>query len=138
MKKSRSSTSRSRRRILDSLRSYLRQNRARLPLLTGGGEVALARRIELHDSDGQRGRLIEANLRLVVSIAKRYRGRGLPLLDLIQEGNLGLIRAAEKFDYRRGPQVLDLRHLVDLPSPHPRPSQTRRARSASRCTSSTG
>src|SRR6185436_6992887 len=55
-----------------------------------------------HRGDVARARLIEANLRLVVSIAKRYLGYGLPLLDLVQEGNLGLMRAVEKFDYRRG------------------------------------
>ena len=101
-----------------------------MPLLTAADEVDLARRVEagvfaaerLRDrgrssstptsrrdllavaEDGQRAkqRLIEANLRLVVSIAKRYAGRGLPFLDLIQEGNLGLIRAVEKFDYTKG------------------------------------
>ena len=79
---------------------YLREM-GKVPLLTAAGEVALAKRIEHNDMEAKR-RLIEANLRLVVSIAKRYVGRGLPFLDLIQEGNLGLIRAVEKFDYRRG------------------------------------
>ena len=73
----------------------------RIPLLTAEQELALARRIERGDSVA-RTRFIEANLRLVVAMAQRYRGRGLPLLDLIQEGNLGLIRAVEKFDHRRG------------------------------------
>ena len=84
----------------DPVHLYLRQI-GRVSLLTGAEEVALAKRIERHDAEAKH-RLIEANLRLVVSIAKRYLGRGMPLLDLIQEGNLGLIRAAEKFDYRRG------------------------------------
>jgi RNA polymerase primary sigma factor len=84
----------------DPLNSYLAQI-GRAPLLTAAQEVALAKRIERHDLAAKRT-LIEANLRLVVSIAKRYDGCGLPLLDLIQEGNLGLMIAVEKFDYRRG------------------------------------
>jgi RNA polymerase primary sigma factor len=85
---------------LDSLRLYLRQI-GRVPLLTAEQEVALAKRIERGDPDAK-ARMVEANLRLVVSIAKGYLGRGLSLLDLIQDGSLGLIRAVEKFDYRRG------------------------------------
>ena len=73
----------------------------RVPLLTREDEVRLAKRIE-QNGMAAKNSLIEANLRLVVSIAKRYTGRGLTLLDLIQEGNLGLIRAVEKFDWRRG------------------------------------
>lgn len=74
---------------------------SRVPLLTREDEVRLARRIEAGDKEA-REELAEANLRLVVSIAKRYRGCGLPFLDLIQEGNLGLMKAIEKFDYTRG------------------------------------
>jgi RNA polymerase primary sigma factor len=85
---------------LDSLRLYLRSI-GRVPLLTAEEEVALAKRIERGDI-GAKQHMVEANLRLVVSIAKGYVGRGLTLLDLIQEGSLGLIRAVEKFDYRRG------------------------------------
>jgi RNA polymerase primary sigma factor len=85
---------------LDSLRLYLRSI-GRVDLLTAGQEVSLARRIERGDMLAKQ-QMIEANLRLVVSIAKGYLGRGLSFLDLIQEGSLGLIRAVEKFDYRRG------------------------------------
>jgi RNA polymerase primary sigma factor len=85
---------------LDSLRLYLRAI-GRVPLLSAEEEVALAKRIERGDM-GAKQHMVEANLRLVVSIAKGYVGRGLTLLDLIQEGSLGLIRAVEKFDYRRG------------------------------------
>ncbi len=85
---------------LDSLRLYLREI-GRVPLLTADQEVYLAKRIERGDM-GAKAQMIEANLRLVVSIAKGYLGRGLSFLDLIQEGSLGLIRAVEKFDYRKG------------------------------------
>ena len=85
---------------LDSLRMYLREI-GRVPLLTAGQEISLAKRIERGDPHAK-DEMIEANLRLVVSIAKGYLGRGLSFLDLIQEGSLGLIRAVEKFDYRRG------------------------------------
>ncbi|HET9383182.1 MAG TPA: sigma-70 family RNA polymerase sigma factor, partial [Streptomyces sp.] len=111
----------------DLLRQYLREI-GRIPLLTAAEEVELARRVEAGlfaeerlrqatDLDSRlardldrlvvmgrvaKRRLIEANLRLVVSVAKRYVGRGLTMLDLVQEGNLGLIRAVEKFDYARG------------------------------------
>ncbi len=85
---------------LDSLRLYLRAI-GRVSLLTAEQEVLLARRIERGDMLAKQ-QMIEANLRLVVSIAKSYLGRGLTFLDLIQEGSMGLIRAVEKFDYRRG------------------------------------
>jgi RNA polymerase primary sigma factor len=85
---------------LDSLRLYLRSI-GRVDLLTAAQEVTLAKRIERGDMVAKR-QMVEANLRLVVSIAKGYLGRGLSFLDLIQEGSLGLIRAVEKFDYRRG------------------------------------
>jgi RNA polymerase primary sigma factor len=85
---------------LDSLRLYLRSI-GRVQLLTAEEEVMLAKRIERGDMIAKQ-QMVEANLRLVVSIAKSYLGRGLTFLDLIQEGSLGLIRAVEKFDYRRG------------------------------------
>ncbi len=85
---------------LDSLRLYLRSI-GRVPLLNSEEEVLLAKRIERGDMAAKE-HMVEANLRLVVSIAKGYVGRGLTFLDLIQEGSLGLIRAVEKFDYRRG------------------------------------
>ncbi|HEV2283971.1 MAG TPA: sigma-70 family RNA polymerase sigma factor [bacterium] len=84
----------------DIVALYMRDIR-RTPLLTAGEEVALAKRVEKGDADA-RSRLAEANLRLVVSIARKYQGRGLPLADLVQEGNRGLLRAVEKFDWRRG------------------------------------
>jgi RNA polymerase primary sigma factor len=84
----------------DSVRTYLKEIGG-VSLLSAKDEVRLAKLIEKGDHDAKNA-LIEANLRLVVSVAKRYMGRGLNLLDLIQEGNLGLIRAAEKFDYRKG------------------------------------
>ena len=85
---------------LDSLRLYLRSIGG-VDLLTADEEVSLAKRIERGDM-AAKTQMVEANLRLVVSIAKGYLGRGLSFLDLIQEGSLGLIRAVEKFDYRRG------------------------------------
>src|SRR5437868_6984136 len=84
----------------DSLKRFLREI-GRVDLLTGAREVELAKRIERGDPAAKR-EMVEANLRLVVSIAKRYRHQGLPFLDLIQEGTIGLIRAVEKFDWRRG------------------------------------
>ncbi|WP_206811757.1 RNA polymerase sigma factor RpoD [Paradesulfitobacterium ferrireducens] len=86
--------------IDDPVRMYLKEI-GRVPLLTAEEEIELAKRMEAGD-EGAKRRLAEANLRLVVSIAKRYVGRGMLFLDLIQEGNLGLIKAVEKFDYRKG------------------------------------
>lgn len=87
-------------KISDPVRMYLKEI-GRVPLLSAAEEIELAKRIEDGDEEAKR-RLAEANLRLVVSIAKRYVGRGMLFLDLIQEGNLGLIKAVEKFDYRKG------------------------------------
>jgi RNA polymerase primary sigma factor len=89
-----------RHRAHDPVRAYLREI-GRVPLLTAAEEIALAKRIERSDPAARR-QLIEANLRLVVSVAKRYVGRGMLFLDLIQEGNIGLMRAVEKYDWRRG------------------------------------
>jgi len=86
--------------IDDPVRMYLKEI-GRVPLLTAEEEINLAKRMESGDEEAKR-RLAEANLRLVVSIAKRYVGRGMLFLDLIQEGNLGLIKAVEKFDYNKG------------------------------------
>ncbi|MCZ8518731.1 MULTISPECIES: RNA polymerase sigma factor RpoD [Paenibacillus] len=87
-------------KINDPVRMYLKEI-GRVPLLSAEDEVDLAKRIELGDEEAKR-RLAEANLRLVVSIAKRYVGRGMLFLDLIQEGNMGLIKAVEKFDHTKG------------------------------------
>lgn len=84
----------------DALQLYLEEI-GKIPLLTDSEVIELARRLEGGDPDA-RQRLVSANLRLVVAIAKRYQGRGVLLEDLVQEGNLGLIRAVERFDYRRG------------------------------------
>ena len=86
--------------IEDPVRMYLKEI-GKVPLLTADEEIDLAKRMEEGDEDAKK-RLAEANLRLVVSIAKRYVGRGMLFLDLIQEGNLGLIKAVEKFDYNKG------------------------------------
>jgi RNA polymerase primary sigma factor len=85
---------------LDPLQLFLKDI-SKVSLLTAAQEVALAKRIECGDLRANQ-EMVEANLRLVVSIAKRYRNRGLPFLDLIQEGTIGLVRAVEKFDHRRG------------------------------------
>ena len=84
----------------DPVRMYLKEI-GKVPLLTADEEIELAKRMEQGDEEAKK-RLCEANLRLVVSIAKRYVGRGMLFLDLIQEGNLGLIKAVDKFDYRKG------------------------------------
>ncbi|MBD0348649.1 MAG: sigma-70 family RNA polymerase sigma factor, partial [Thermoleophilia bacterium] len=84
----------------DALQLFLREA-GRHPLLTAAQEVELSKRVERGDMQAKQ-RMIQSNLRLVVSIAKNYRNQGLPFLDLIQEGTLGLIRAVEKFDWRRG------------------------------------
>jgi len=86
--------------VVDSVANYLREI-AKIPRITPAQEKELAKRIEEGDEAAKR-RMIEANLRLVVSVAKHYLNQGFPLLDLIQEGNIGLIRAVEKFDYRKG------------------------------------
>ena len=86
--------------MADGLQAFL-SDIAKVDLLTAAQEVELAKRIERGDHAAKK-EMIEANLRLVVSIAKRYRNQGLPFLDLIQEGSIGLGRAAEKFDHRRG------------------------------------
>ena len=86
--------------IEDPVRMYLKEI-GKVPLLSAEEEIELAKRMENGDEAAKK-RLAEANLRLVVSIAKRYVGRGMLFLDLIQEGNLGLIKAVEKFDYRKG------------------------------------
>jgi RNA polymerase primary sigma factor len=84
----------------DALQLFLR-DAGRHPLLTAAQEVELAKRVERGNKEAKQ-RMVESNLRLVVSIAKNYRNQGLPFLDLIQEGTIGLVRAAEKFDYRKG------------------------------------
>ena len=86
--------------IEDPVRMYLKEI-GKVPLLSADEEIVLAQRMEVGEREAKK-RLAEANLRLVVSIAKRYAGRGMQFLDLIQEGNLGLIKAVEKFDYRKG------------------------------------
>lgn len=87
-------------KINDPVRMYLKEI-GRVPLLSAEEEIALAKRISMGDLEAKK-RLAEANLRLVVSISKRYVGRGMLFLDLIQEGNMGLIKAVEKFDYKKG------------------------------------
>ena len=90
----------------DSVKIYLQQI-GKIPLLSFEDELEIARQIKENHSQKAREVLINANLRLVVSIAKKYIGRGLSFLDLIQEGNLGLMKAAEKFDYSKGYNLVD-------------------------------
>src|SRR5690242_4324835 len=99
-RRSRTSSVRRARDSEDAFESYLRDIRG-FSLLTHAEELDLARRVAAGDALARR-RLIESNLRLVIAIARQYTSTGVPLLDLIQDGNLGLMRAAEKFDYRRG------------------------------------
>jgi RNA polymerase primary sigma factor len=114
----------------DSLQLFLKDI-GKVRLLTAQEEVDLAKRIERGDLDAKQ-KMVESNLRLVVSIAKNYRNQGLPFLDLIQEGTLGLVRAAEKFDYRKGSSSRPTRPGGSARR-SPARSPTRRARSASRC-----
>lgn len=95
-------------KINDPVRMYLKEI-GRVPLLSADDEVQLAKRIENGDEEAKR-RLAEANLRLVVSIAKRYVGRGMLFLDLIQEGNMGLIKAVEKFDHKKDTSSVRMLH----------------------------
>lgn len=99
--------------IEDPVRMYLKEI-GKVPLLTSEEEIELAKRMELGDEEAKK-KLAEANLRLVVSIAKRYVGRGMQFLDLIQEGNLGLIKAVEKFEYRKGYKFSTYATWVDPP-----------------------
>jgi RNA polymerase primary sigma factor len=101
----------------DGLQLFLK-GIGKVRLLTAQQEVDLAKRIERGSFEAKQ-KMVESNLRLVVSIAKNYRNQGLPFLDLIQEGALGLVRAVEKFDYRRGFKFSTLRHLVEPPGDRP-------------------
>lgn len=94
--------------IEDPVRMYLKEI-GKVPLLTAEEEIELAKRMEAGDEKAKQ-KLAEANLRLVVSIAKRYVGRGMLFLDLIQEGNLGLIKAVEKFDYEKDISSVRMQH----------------------------
>lgn len=102
----------------DPVKAYLKEI-GRVPLLSAEEERALARAAKAGDMEA-RQKLSEANLRLVVSVAKRYAGRGLPFLDLIQEGNLGLMKAAEKFEPDKGFKFSTYANVVDPPVRHPR------------------
>ena len=115
--------------IEDPVRMYLKEI-GKVPLLTADEEVELAKRMEEGDVEAKK-KLAEANLRLVVSIAKRYVGRGMLFLDLIQEGNLGLIKAVEKFDYKRDINSVRTQLGGSVRQSHVR-LQIRRERSVSR------
>ena len=115
----------------DTLQLFLKDI-GKVPLLTAAQEVELAKRIERGEHAAKQA-MVEANLRLVVSIAKRYRNQGLPFLDLIQEGTIGLVRAAEKFDYRKGFKFSTWRP-GGSGGRSPVRSPTRRARSGCPCT----
>ena len=117
----------------DTLQLFLRDI-GRHPLLSAEEEVELAKRIERGDLEAKE-RMVNANLRLVVSLAKKYQGHELSLLDLIQEGILGLIRAAEKFDWRKGYKFSTYATFWIRQADPARPREPGPARSASRCTS---
>ena len=117
----------------DSLQLFLKDV-GKVDLLTAAQEVELAKRIERGDHHAKQ-EMVEANLRLVVSIAKKYRNQGLPFLDLIQEGTIGLVRAAEKFDYRKGFKFSTYATWW-IRRPSRGRSPTRRGRSGCPCTSS--
>ena len=120
----------------DSLQLFLNEI-GRHELLTAAEEVALAKRIERGDHAAKE-RMTNANLRLVVSIAKRYQGHGLPLLDLIQDGTIGLNRAVEKFDYRKGFKFSTYATGWIRQACYSARSRTSRTRSGSRCTCRSG
>lgn len=111
--------------IDDPVKLYLKEI-GRVPLLDAEREAELAKRMSEGDEEAKR-ELVEANLRLVVSIAKRYVGKGLFFLDLIQEGNLGLMKAVSKFDYTKGYKFSTYATLVDQTSDYPAPSPIRRS-----------
>lgn len=100
----------------DPVKMYLKDI-GKVPLLSAEEEIELAKRMEAGD-EGAKKKLAESNLRLVVSIAKRYVGRGMLFLDLIQEGNLGLLKAVEKFRLQKGIQILNIRYMVDQTGYH--------------------
>src|SRR6266566_2167561 len=120
----------------DSLQLFLKDI-GKVDLLTAAQEVELAKRIERGDHSAKQ-EMVEANLRLVVSIAKKYRNQGLPFLDLIQEGTIGLVRAAEKFDYRKGFKFSTYATWWSTSAVAPRPRCRSRSRSVTRTSPSSG